>query len=138
MPQRVEFGVNHNGETALQSAHPEHDVKLLPENKTQSSRQNDGKAMKDKGLMSETCNPCVAAPTVHPPAGIGHNGGPEVEPFGLRAAWLRFADEMELRRLAKLHVRIERRKRGLADLVAERRAIMNRCIRRMRRANGKN
>jgi len=31
MPQRVEFGVNHNGETALQSAHPEHDAKLLPE-----------------------------------------------------------------------------------------------------------
>jgi len=68
---------------------------------------------------------------------MGHNGGPRVEPFGLRAAWLRFANELELRRLAKLQMRIERRKRGIADLVAERRLIMNRCIRRMRRAEGK-
>ena len=72
------------------------------------------------------------------PAGIGHNGGPVAAPFGLRAAWLRFATELELRRLARLHLRIERRKRGLADLTAERQLIMNRCIRRMRRADGKN
>ena len=78
-----------------------------------------------------------AAPTAAQAPGIGHNGGPRAEPFGLRAAWLRFADELELRRLARLHMRIERRKRGLADLVAERRTIMNRCIRRMRRAEGK-
>ena len=71
-------------------------------------------------------------------AGIGHNGGPPVEPFGLRDAWLRFASEVELRRLALLHLRIERRKRGLDGLVAERKRIMNRCIRRMRRAEGKN
>lgn len=68
--------------------------------------------------------------------GIGHNGDPE--PFGLRAAWLRFANEMELRRLAKLHTRIERRKRALRDLEGERRKIMMRCVRRMRRADGKN
>jgi hypothetical protein len=79
----------------------------------------------------------VAAPAAQAPAGIGHNGGPRVQPFGLRAAWLRFANELELRRLAKLHMRIERRKRGIEDLVAERRLIMNRCIRRMRRAEGK-
>ncbi len=60
------------------------------------------------------------------------------EPFGLRAAWLHFTTELELRRLAVLHMRIERRKRGMADLVAERQRIMNRCIRRMRRAGGKN
>ncbi|MEM6727837.1 MAG: hypothetical protein AAF618_04995 [Pseudomonadota bacterium] len=71
------------------------------------------------------------------PAAMGHNGGPTVELFGLRAAWLRFANEIELRRLAKLHMRIERRKRGIADMAAERRLIMNRCIRRMRRAEGK-
>ena len=79
----------------------------------------------------------VAAPTAHAPAAIGHNGGPRVEPFGLRAAWLRFANELELRRLAKLHMRIERRKRAIEGMVAERKLIMNRCIRRMRRAEGK-
>ena len=56
----------------------------------------------------------------------------------MRAAWLHFANELELRRLAKLHMRIERRKRGLDDLVAERQRTMNRCIRRMRRKSGKN
>lgn len=60
-----------------------------------------------------------------------------MEPFGLRANWLRAATEDELRRLAKLHLRIERRKAGLAIEVAERQLIMNRCIRRMRRAAGK-
>ena len=51
--------------------------------------------------------------------------------------WLHFAQETELRRLAKLHVRIELKKANLADLVRERQSIMNRCIRRMRRAAGK-
>ena len=40
-------------------------------------------------------------------------------------------------RLAVLEVRIERRKRILADDMAERRTIMMRAIRRMRRAEGK-
>lgn len=57
--------------------------------------------------------------------------------FGLGAPWLRFTTAMELRRLATLHVRIERRQRAIDDLMAERRLIMNRCIRRMRRAQGK-
>lgn len=86
-------------------------------------------------------SPRVAAPTTRGLAGIGHNSAQQSvksEPFGLRAAWLRFANEMELRRLAKLHLRIERRKRGLDDLVTERQLIMNRCIRRMRRQGGKN
>ncbi len=70
--------------------------------------------------------------------GIGHNGGPKSEPFGLRAAWLRFADQVELRRLAKLHMRIERKKMAMKELVGERQKIMNRCIKRMRRDEGKN
>jgi len=44
---------------------------------------------------------------------------------------------MELRRLAKLHVRIERKKAAMKELVSERQRIMNRCIRRMRRDQGK-
>jgi hypothetical protein len=45
---------------------------------------------------------------------------------------------MELRRLAKLHVRIERKRAAMKELVGERQRIMNRCIRRMRRSEGKN
>lgn len=92
---------------------------------------------KGKGLEVVTVKERTAVPAAQEPAKIGHNGGPPVEPFGLRAAWLRFATEMELRRLAKLHIRIERRKRSIADLIGERKLIMNRCIRRMRRADGK-
>ncbi|WP_154667857.1 hypothetical protein [Leisingera caerulea] len=62
----------------------------------------------------------------------------KTEPFGLRAMWLHFANELEMRRLAKVHKRIEQKKRALADLTEERTKIMNRCIRRMRRAQGKN
>lgn len=60
------------------------------------------------------------------------------QPFGLKAMWLHFAQEAELRRLAKLHVRIELKKANLSDLISERQTIMNRCIRRMRRSAGKN
>lgn len=81
--------------------------------------------------------PCAADATAQAPA-MGHNGGPVMEPFGLRAAWLRLATELELRRLAKLHLRIARRQQSLNEMIAERRLIMNRCIRRMRRADGKN
>lgn len=71
--------------------------------------------------------------------GIGDNGGPKInEPFGLRAAWLAHANEDELRRLAVLHLRITRRKRSLDEMVGERTTIMNRCIKRMRRSQGKN
>lgn len=81
---------------------------------------------------------CAAAPTTQKPAGPGHNGGPKLQLFGLGAAWLRWANEMELRRLAKLHVRIEMKKRALQAATHERQRIMNRCIRRMRRARGLN
>ncbi|MCG7574872.1 hypothetical protein MHM39_14970 [Phaeobacter sp. CNT1-3] len=70
---------------------------------------------------------------------IGDNGGPPLEqPFGIDAPWLRYADEADLARLAKLQPRISRRKAILAETIAERTKIMNRCIRRMRRAGGKN
>lgn len=57
-----------------------------------------------------------------------------VKPFGIGAAWLRFAKEVELRRLAVLHVRIERKKRALSDLRSERDVIAKRCEKRMQRA----
>ena len=82
----------------------------------------------------ETCT--VGTATRDPPH-IGHNGGPPARLFGLHAAWLRYANKKELRRLAKLHVRIERKKAALHELVQERQRIMQRSIRRMRRANGK-
>ncbi|MCG3267751.1 hypothetical protein [Yoonia sp. I 8.24] len=84
---------------------------------------------------------CTAAPTTQASPTIGHNSQQATdtnEPFGLRAAWLHFANVVELRRLAKLHGRINRRKQSLDELIAERQRIMNRCIRRMRRQQGKN
>lgn len=88
---------------------------------------------------------CVVDAATQRKVGIGHNGGPSTtlesrlrEPSGLRAAWLRFANEVELMRLAVIHLRIEHKKATMADLVGERQRIMNRCTRRMRRAEGKN
>ena len=97
-----------------------------------------------------------AAPTAaQARPGIGHNGGPddeaarlfeligprtptEVEPFQCGAPWTGHASQAELARLCTLQVRIELRQRAIAELIAERRLIMNRCIRRMRRNEGKN
>jgi len=62
---------------------------------------------------------------------------PKRKLFGIEAPWLRFADDAELVRLSKLQVRIDRKEQALKDLRAERKTIMNRCIRRMRRAAGK-
>lgn len=58
---------------------------------------------------------CVAPATAH---GIGHNSHPQPEPFGIRSAWLRFANAVELRRLAKLHVRVKVKERALKDVIA--------------------
>lgn len=70
---------------------------------------------------------------------IGHNGGSPMEkPFGIDAPWLRHADEDELARLVKLQARITRRQLIHKETIAERTKIMNRCIRRMRRSQGKN
>ena len=60
-----------------------------------------------------------------------------VQRHKLHANWQRFANYVEEQRLAVLEVRIERRKRILADDMAERRKIMMRAILRMRRAEGK-
>lgn len=55
----------------------------------------------------------------------------------LNSSWQQFTNYVEEQRLALLEMRIERRKRILADDLAERRKIMMRAIRRMRRARGK-
>lgn len=83
---------------------------------------------------------------------MGHNGGPRLidlvkaigpkpkrEPvlFACGAAWTAFANRVELLRLARLQARIEMRETAIAELRAERTKIMMRCIRRMRRAEGK-
>ncbi|KZX97743.1 MULTISPECIES: hypothetical protein [unclassified Sulfitobacter] len=60
-----------------------------------------------------------------------------VQRHKLHAKWQQFTNYVEDQRLAVLETRIERRKRILADDMAERRKIMMRAIRRMRRAEGK-
>jgi hypothetical protein len=97
-------------------------------------------------MLAANQNDCGAHSTVHLAAMMGHNNPPPekvIKPqpdsvFGLRAAWLRFAEQREIVRLAKLHGRIKRKEEALKRLRAERTTIMNRCIRRMRRASGKN
>ena len=70
---------------------------------------------------------------------IGHNGGPEiVEPFGINAPWFQHAQMAEVEELAKLHAWIEARRRAIEELIQRRAKIRQRCIRRMRRAEGKN
>jgi hypothetical protein len=59
-------------------------------------------------------------------------------PFGLGAPWTHHANPEELERLAKLHSRIQRKQRALSALTGERKTIMDRCIRRQRRTQGKN
>ena len=82
------------------------------------------------------------APVKHPVRTVksitqaGLYGGPRLDLFGLKSAWVRFASERELRRLARLHLRIERRKEAIRQIHSERELIMNRCIRRMRRSKG--
>ena len=96
----------------------------------------------------------TAPSAVQDAPGIGHNRPPDDEaerwlkligprepearqPFQCGAPWTGHATEEELRRLARLQVRIEIRQRAVAEMIAERRRIMNRCIRRMRRSDGK-
>ena len=88
-------------------------------------------------IGEDTTQPCTVVSTVQPAVGIGHNRPPKSQPFGLRSAWLHFAKAVEVNRLAILHVRIGRKKAALHELVTERQKIMNRCIRRMRRADGR-
>lgn len=79
----------------------------------------------------------VAEPDTHTVQKLTRKALAKVELFGLRALWLHFADEMDLRRLAKLHVRIRVKERALHDLKEERRQIMRKCTRRMQRARTK-
>lgn len=80
---------------------------------------------------------CTVTPTVHI-AKVPRAGKAAIqEPFGLKALWIHYAKELELRRLAKLHLRIHRKELALQELTGERQRIMNRCIKRMRRASGK-
>lgn len=58
-----------------------------------------------------------------------------VRPFQCGAPWVRFATALELRRLAKLEGRIERKKASLKATQDERKLLMKRCIQRMRRAS---
>lgn len=105
--------------------------------------------------MRNRSRPRVATPATHKPAGIGHNGGPDAEamrlfkllgprtidfirPFQCGAKWTNHANDVELQRLAKLELRIQLKTLALKELRTERKQIMDRCIRRMRRAGGKN
>ncbi|MBM1816227.1 hypothetical protein [Pseudosulfitobacter pseudonitzschiae] len=60
-----------------------------------------------------------------------------VQQTKLHANWQKFTDSEEEQRLIVLEERIARQKRILADSIAERRKIMMRAIRRMRRSKGK-
>jgi hypothetical protein len=90
--------------------------------------------------MVKTDTDRIARAAVQMLAGMGHNGPPKPRSklFGLKAAWVKYANKSELKRLAKLHVRMELKEQALADLREERTRIMNCCIKRMRREAGKN
>ncbi|NRB19944.1 MAG: hypothetical protein HRU33_20955 [Rhodobacteraceae bacterium] len=81
---------------------------------------------------------CTPAAGVQLRREVGEASTPKEEPFGLHAPWLHFVNKMEIRRLAKLHMRIKRKKAALSELIGQRQTIMNRCIKRMRRAGGRN
>ncbi len=60
-----------------------------------------------------------------------------VQPSELHSNWRNFSNSEELQRLEVLDERIDRKKRSLDETISERQKIMNRSIRRMRRAQGK-
>ena len=67
---------------------------------------------------------------------IGPRVADAIKPFQCGAPWTAFAKDCELRRLARLQARIDRKQQALAELKANRRQIMVRCVRRMRRERG--
>ena len=67
---------------------------------------------------------------------IGPKVADAIKPFQCGAPWTAFAKDCELRRLARLQARIDRKQRALSELKADRRQIMVRCVRRMRRERG--
>lgn len=87
-------------------------------------------------------------------AGMGHNGGPDMEaqrlfeligprqdepiaPFDTGQAWVKQATTEELAKLEKLHRWLEIKKRSLDDLQTEYTCIMRRCIKRNSRKKRK-
>ena len=59
-------------------------------------------------------------------------------PFGIDAEWIHYATEAELVELSKLHNWITRKQQALTLLLQKRAKIRRTCIKRRRRANGKN
>ena len=67
---------------------------------------------------------------------IGPRVSKVVKPFQGGALWTAYADDAQLRRLARLQARIERKQTTLSELKQERRSIMQCCVKRMRRDRG--
>jgi hypothetical protein len=68
---------------------------------------------------------------------IGPRTATAIEPFECGAPWTAHASETDLKRLGKLQGRINRRAQSDKEDKAERKRIMDKNIKRMRRANGK-
>lgn len=101
---------------------------------------------------------CIAAPAIQNAPSRLHNNPPDpisiavqemaalVGPrrkqkptaFKSTAPWVRFATKIELRILSRIQGRIERMELRLKETRAQRTRIMNRCIKEMRRSEGKN
>ena len=62
---------------------------------------------------------------------------PNDAPNDAHAAWRGYVNDDEVHRLRVLEERIERKRLSLDETISERQLIMNRSIRRMRRAAGK-
>ncbi|MBT2131782.1 hypothetical protein [Aliiroseovarius lamellibrachiae] len=62
---------------------------------------------------------------------------PNDPPNDAHAAWRDYVNDDEVHRLRVLEERIERKRLSLDETISERQLIMNRSIRRMRRAAGK-
>lgn len=105
---------------------------------------------------------CIAPTAGQGRVGLDHNGAPDdapltvdevakrlltligprtdtaIELFECGAPWTGYASDRDLKRLGKLQARINRRAQTDKRDKAERKLIMDKNIKRMRRANGKN
>lgn len=68
---------------------------------------------------------------------LGLRPKPETHVFQCGAPWTAYAEDDELRELGRVEGRIQRKERALKELRRERTRVMMRCVRRMRRAEGK-
>jgi hypothetical protein len=104
---------------------------------------------------------CIAPTAGQGRVGLDHNGAPDdaprtvdelamhlykmigprtdtaIELFECGAPWTGYASDGDLKRLGKLQARINRRAQSDKEDKAERKRIMDKNIKRMRRANGK-